>query len=135
MFDLCGAGALGSVIAASPLVDTISAAVNGGVPVLLVPFAIAALFQTAQGSRVVTAIAASSLLAGTTIPLQVPAIPLVLMIAAGALVISYVTDPYFWLLKRTSGDPLATVVRKFTIPLALTGLALAAVAIALAAFV
>ncbi|HDR72477.1 MAG TPA: GntP family permease [Methanoculleus sp.] len=133
MFDLCGAGALGSVIAASPLLDTISATVDGGVFVLLVPFTIAALFQTAQGSRVVTAIAASSLLAGSTIPLQVPAIPLVLMIAAGTLVVSYVTDPYFWLLKRTSGDPLATVVWKFTIPLALTGLALAAVAIALAA--
>jgi len=131
MFDLCGAGALGSVIAASPLAETISAAVEGGFPALLVPFAIAALFQTAQGSRVVTAIATSSLLSGSAIALQVPAIPLVLMIAAGTLVFSYVTDPYFWLLKRTSGDPLATVLWKFTIPLALTGLFLLAVSIVL----
>jgi GntP family gluconate:H+ symporter len=133
MFDLCGAGALGGVIAASPLAETISAAVNGGFPAILVPFAIAALFQTAQGSRVVTAIATSSLLAGSAILLQVDTIPLVIMIAAGTLVVSYVTDPYFWLVKRTSGDPLVTVTKKFTLPLALTGLALLAVSIALAA--
>jgi GntP family gluconate:H+ symporter len=131
MFDLCGAGALGSVIAASPLSETISAAIEGGFPTLLVPFAIAALFQTAQGSRVVTAIATSSLLSGSAIVLQVPAIPLVLMIAAGTLVFSYVTDPFFWLVKRTSGDPLAAVVRKFTVPLALSGLVILAVSIAL----
>jgi GntP family gluconate:H+ symporter len=133
MFDLCGAGALGSVIAASPLAETVSSAVNGGFPVMLVPFAIAALFQTAQGSRVVTAIATSSILSGTTIPLQVHTIPLVLMIAAGTLVFSYVTDPYFWLIKRTSGDTLRTVVRKFTIPLAVTGLILLGLSLALSA--
>lgn len=133
MFDLCGAGALGGVIAASPLAETIYAAVNGGFPALLVPFAIAALFQTAQGSRVVTAIATASLLSGSAILLQINTISLVLMIAAGTLVVSYVTDPYFWLVKRTSGDPLVTVAKKFTLPLALTGLALLAVSIALTA--
>jgi GntP family gluconate:H+ symporter len=131
MFDLCGAGALGSVIAASPLAETISAAVNGGFPALLVPFTLAALFQTAQGSRVVTAIATSSLLSGSALLLQVPTIPVVLMIAAGTLVVSYVTDPYFWLIKRTSCDPLFTVVKKFTLPLAFTGLILLAASIAL----
>ena len=49
-------------------------------------------------------------------------VPLVLMVGAGACVFSYVTDPYFWLVQRATGDTPSTVVREYTLPLAGVGL-------------
>lgn len=122
IFDLVGAGAIGSVIVASGIAEEALAAMTGAVPVLLVPFLIAALVQTIQGSRVVTAVIAGRILAGTEVAAAIDPVPLVLMVGAGACVISYVTDPYFWLVQRATGDPPSTVVREYTLPLAAVGL-------------
>jgi GntP family gluconate:H+ symporter len=121
LLDICGAGALGGVVAASTFASDLVGAIAGYVPLILVPFILAAMVQTAQGSRVVTAVVSSAIIADTPVVLSVPPIPLVLMISAGTLVVSYVSDPYFWLIRRETEDSLTAMVRNYTLPLASAG--------------
>jgi len=124
IFDLCGAGALGAVIVASNLGTQAYGMLTLALPALLVPFLIAALIQTAQGSRVVTAVITGEIIAGTGIAGSIHPIPLILLISGGACIVSYITDPYFWLVQRATGDDVATVVKNYTIPLAAMGFVL-----------
>ena len=50
-------------------------------------------------------------------------VTLALLIASGAFVLSYVADPYFWLIKRSTGASMAQMVRGYTLPLSLLGMA------------
>jgi GntP family gluconate:H+ symporter len=124
IFDLCGAGALGAVIVASNLGTQAYGLLTLALPAILVPFLIAALIQTAQGSRVVTAVITGEIIAGTSIAGSIHPIPLILLISGGACIVSYITDPYFWLVQRATGDDVATVVKNYTIPLAAMGFVL-----------
>jgi GntP family gluconate:H+ symporter len=124
IFDLCGAGALGAVIVASNLGTQAYSMLTLALPAILVPFLIAALIQTAQGSRVVTAVITGEIIAGTNIAGSIHPIPLILLISGGACIVSYITDPYFWLVQRATGDDVATVVKNYTIPLAAMGFVL-----------
>lgn len=128
IFDLCGAGALGAVIGASTLGKESFLSLSPYVPLLIFPFLLAILVQTAQGSRVVTAVITGEIIAGTGISTAIHPIPLILLISGGACIVSYVTDPYFWLVQRATGDDVARVVRNYTIPLAIAGFAMAAIA-------
>ncbi len=126
LLDLCGAGAFGGVIAASSFADDAYQLLDGTIPIIFVPFILAVFIQTAQGSRVVTAIITSSIIANSSYISELTPTTIVLMISAGTLVISYVTDPYFWLIQRTTGDPLKKVVYNYTLPLAFLGFLLLA---------
>ncbi len=129
IFDLAGAGAFGSIIAASAFPADIAALVQGILPITLLPFVIAALMQAAQGSRVVTATVTSTILATIPAALAINPLALVLMISAGAFMFSYVSDPFFWVLKRVTGDEFSGVVRNYTLPLSAAGLVTLAVAL------
>lgn len=131
IFDICGAGALGYVIVKSGFAGQALPGMTGVLPVILVPFILAALIATAQGSRVTTAVITSEVLAGSAITGQVHPITLILLVAAGSCIVSYVTDPYFWLVQRTTGADLRTVVQYYTLPIALAGAAIFVVAVAL----
>ena len=128
IFDLCGAGALGAVIGASALGMEAYALLIPYLPLLAVPFLLAVLVQTAQGSRVVTAVITGEIIAGTGIAASIHPIPLILLISGGACIVSYVTDPYFWLVQRATGDDVATVVKNYTVPLAALGIVMAVIA-------
>ena len=128
IFDLCGAGALGAVIGASALGKEAFSLLSPVLPLLLVPFILAVLVQTAQGSRVVTAVITGEIVAGTGIAASIHPIPLILLISGGACIVSYVTDPYFWLVQRATGDDVATVVKNYTVPLAAFGIVMAVIA-------
>ena len=93
-------------------------------PALLLPFLLSAALQLAQGSRVVTAAVAAQILAGYPLP----AVTLALLIASGAFMFSYVTDPYFWLIKSSTGASMKQTVLGYTLPLSLLGLAAFALA-------
>ncbi|MBP2029768.1 GntP family gluconate:H+ symporter [Methanohalophilus levihalophilus] len=134
LLDLCGAGALGGVIAASSLADDTYLLLEGAFPIIVIPFILAALVQTAQGSRVVTAIVASSIIAQSSYAAELTASSLILMISAGTLIVSYVTDPYFWLIQRTTKDSIREVICNYTLPLATLGLLLFAATLVLDAF-
>ncbi|HQD23902.1 MAG TPA: hypothetical protein PLU40_02630 [Methanoculleus sp.] len=129
IFDLAGAGAFGGVIAASAFSTDVTALVTGYLPITLLPFVIAALVQAAQGSRVVTASVTATVLATIPAVLVINPFSLVLMVSAGAFMFSYASDPFFWLLKQTTGDDFAAVVRNYTIPLSIAGLVTLAAAL------
>jgi GntP family gluconate:H+ symporter len=122
IFDICGAGAIGAVIVESGFAGKVLVQLSAVLPILLVPFFLAALIATAQGSRVVTAIITAQVLAGTGVVSAIHPIPLILMIGGGSCVVSYITDPFFWLVQKTTGDDLRTVVRNYTLPLVLIGI-------------
>jgi GntP family gluconate:H+ symporter len=46
-----------------------------------------------------------------------------LIISAGAFMLSYVSDPYFWLIKESTGASMREMVRGYTLPLSMMGLA------------
>ncbi|RPJ53573.1 MAG: GntP family permease, partial [Methanobacteriota archaeon] len=121
IFDLCGAGALGSVIAASQFPSQAYASLSAVLPAIVIPFALAALVQTAQGSRVTTAVVTSGIVGATAMGSDIHPLALVLEICAGCCMISYVSDPFFWLLARVTGDDFTGVVRGYTLPLAAIG--------------
>jgi gluconate:H+ symporter, GntP family len=131
IFDICGAGALGFVIVKSGFAQGALDQLTVMIPVILVPFILAALIETAQGSRVVTAVISAEVLAGSKVVDAIHPIPLILLISAGACVVSYVTDPYFWLVQRTTGDDITTVVKNYTLPIALTGIGIFIIAVVL----
>ena len=131
IFDICGAGALGFVIVASGFTGGVLGQLGLLIPVILVPFILAAVIETAQGSRVVTAVIAAEVLAGSAVTGAIHPIPLILLISAGSCMVSYVTDPFFWLVQRTTGDDINTVVKNYTLPVALAGIAILVVAVAL----
>jgi GntP family gluconate:H+ symporter len=131
IFDICGAGALGFVIVQSGFARDVLSQLTLFIPVILVPFFLAALIETAQGSRVVTAVITAEVLAGSAATAAIHPVPLILLISAGACIVSYVTDPFFWLVQRTTGDDVGTVVKNYTLPVALAGVVIFLVAIAL----
>ena len=118
LLDLCGAGAFGSVIAHSYLGEEIYH-LGQFLPLLVLPFLISAVLQLAQGSRVVTAVVAAEILADY--PLD--GVTLALLIAAGAFMFSYISDPYFWLIKNSTGASMKETALGYTLPLSILGLA------------
>jgi len=131
IFDICGAGALGFVIVESGFAQGALDQLMLVIPVILVPVILAALIETAQGSRVVTAVITAEVLAGSSVINTINPITLILLISAGSCIISYVTDPYFWLVQRTTGDDIKTVVKNYTLPIALAGVGIFIIAVAL----
>lgn len=131
IFDICGAGALGFVIVKSGFAQIALGQLTLLIPVILVPFILAALIETAQGSRVVTAVITAEVLAGSAVVSAIHPLPLILLIGARSCVVSYVTDPFFWLVQRTTGDDIKTVVKNYTLPIALSGIEIFIIAVAL----
>ncbi|RQW77733.1 MAG: GntP family permease, partial [Methanothrix sp.] len=126
---LCGAGAFGYVVAQSNLGREIYS-LGHFLPLLVLPFLISSVLQLAQGSRVVTAVVAVQILADY--PLD--GVTLALIISSGAFMFSYVSDPYFWLIKNSTGASMMETVKGYTLPLSILGLvcyALAAISSAL----
>lgn len=131
IFDICGAGALGSVIVESGFAENTLRQLILLIPVILVPFILAALIETAQGSRVVTAVISANVLTGSAVVDAIHPIPLILLISAGSCIVSYVTDPFFWLVQRTTGDDIRTMVKNYTMPIALAGIGIFIIAVVL----
>ena len=135
IFDICGAGALGYVIVHTGFAETTLQQISLLIPVIFVPFIFAALIETAQGSRVVTAVTTAEVLAGSAVIAGLHPVTVILLISAGSCFISYVTDPYFWLVQRTTGDDIGTVVKNYTVPVALAGIVMFLAAAGLEYFV
>lgn len=121
MFDLCGAGAFGAVIAAGSFPADIYTLISGSIPVIILPFILTAALQAASGSRVVSAATTAQILHAAGYPGIDPA-ALILMIAGGSCMVSFVSDPYFWLVRRFTGDETWGVIRNYTLPLAGIGI-------------
>jgi GntP family gluconate:H+ symporter len=80
---------------------------------------------------VVTAVITGGILAGSPIASFFDPLALILMIVAGTFLFSYVTDPYFWIVQKATGETIGGVIRRYTLPLALCGVVIFAVAVIL----
>ncbi|WP_317137242.1 GntP family permease [Methanochimaera problematica] len=135
IFDLCGAGALGFVMVESGIANDAINIYPDFMPVILIPFLIAAILATAQGSRVVTGVISAEILSGLGIFSTIHPFVMILLVSAGACTISYVTDPFFWLVQRTTNDSPGKVVKYYTLPLAAAGIFILIIAVLLDFFV
>jgi GntP family gluconate:H+ symporter len=77
-----------------------------GPPALLVPFLVAAVIKTLQGSSMVAAITAAGMVQPLLLPLGLGAETstalAALAVGAGAMTVSHVNDEYFWLVSATA---------------------------------
>ncbi|KEQ19365.1 hypothetical protein GZ78_05220 [Endozoicomonas numazuensis] len=96
---------------------------------LILPFLIAALFKTAQGSTTVALISAASmvepLLPGLGLDSQNGRLLAFLSAGCGSMMVTHANDSYFWVVTQFSGISPATGLKSFTIATllqALTGL-------------
>lgn len=104
-------------------------------PDIIIPFLIAAVLATSQGSRVVTAVVSAQVIGATALIREIHPLPMILMVAAGSCSVCHLTDPFFWAVERTTGDDEKTVLRNYTLPLACIGAVIFVAAIALVIFI
>lgn len=109
-------GSLGKILSVSPLkeyVSTVLADPKLGLGLFL-PFIISAALKTAQGSSTVAIITTSTIMAPlmTTLGLH-PALTVV-VIGAGAMVVSHANDSYFWVVSQFSNLDVGTAYRVYT---------------------
>ena len=91
------------------------------------PFLIAALFKSAQGSSTVALITTSALMApllpAMGLTSELARVLVVLAMGAGAMVVSHLNDSYFWVVAQFSGMNMTTALRTFSLATLFQGLA------------
>lgn len=112
-------GAFGAILRATGLGDIIGDAFSGMQAGLLLPFLIAALLKTAQGSSTVAIITTAAIAAPLLEPfgLATPAgrALTVLATGAGAMTVSHLNDSFFWVVAQFTGLDTATALRTQTV--------------------
>lgn len=118
-------GAFGEIIKALELGKVYGAALAAGGWGLLVPFGLAAIFKTAQGSSTVAVVSTASLVAPllAALGLASPDGTLLALLAtgAGSMVTSHANDSYFWVISRFGNLNVSVTLRTFTPASALMG--------------
>jgi GntP family gluconate:H+ symporter len=119
-------GALGSVIQTIPLQDyalEISTFSGFGI---LIPFLIAALLKTAQGSSTVAIITTSSiifpLLSVLGLDSEMGKVWAIMALGVGSMTVSHANDSYFWIVSQMSGMDVKTAYRTHTVGTLLQGI-------------
>ena len=95
IFDICAAGAIGTVMVKSGLAKSALTTLIPVLPDIVIPFIIAAILATAQGSRVVTAVVSAQVIGATALIHEIDPLPMILMVAAGSCILCHITDPFF----------------------------------------
>lgn len=118
-------GAFGEIIKTLELGKVYGAALAAGGWGLLVPFGLAAIFKTAQGSSTVAVVSTASLVAPllAALGLAGPDGTLLALLAmgAGSMVTSHANDSYFWVISRFGNLNVSVTLRAFTPASALMG--------------
>jgi GntP family gluconate:H+ symporter len=119
-------GALGSVIQTIPLQNyalEISTFSGFGI---LIPFMIAALLKTAQGSSTVAIITTSSiifpLLSVLDLDSEMGKVWAIMALGVGSMTVSHANDSYFWIVSQMSGMDVKTAYRTHTVGTLLQGI-------------
>jgi gluconate:H+ symporter, GntP family len=112
-------GAFGSVLRASGIADFIGDNLVTWNLGLFLPFVLAAMLKTAQGSSTVSIITTAALMASLLDPLgltsPVSRALVVLAIGAGAMTVSHVNDSYFWVVSQFSDLDTRAALRGHTL--------------------
>jgi len=104
IFITAAGGSLGAVLKASGAGEAVAKAVAAsGLPFILVPFFIAGLLKTIQGSGTVAVVTAATLCLPIANQLGLPPILIALAAGAGARLVCHVNDSFFWVYTKMSG--------------------------------
>jgi len=112
-------GAFGNVLRTTDLGENLGRMLSYWQISIFLPFVIAAILKTAQGSSTVAIITTAALISPLLSPLGL-ATPLakaftVLAIGAGSMTVSHVNDSYFWVVAQFSNLDTATALRCHTL--------------------
>jgi GntP family gluconate:H+ symporter len=119
-------GALGSVIQTIPLQKYAQEIATFAGLGIWIPFIIAALLKTAQGSSTVAIITTSSIIY-PLLPLlglegEMGKIWAIMALGVGSMTVSHANDSYFWIVSQMSGMDVKTAYRTHTVGTLLQGL-------------
>lgn len=119
-------GALGAVIKYLPLEEYLSSDLTFSQAGIVIPFAIAAILKTAQGSSTVAIITTSAimypLLAGLGLESDLGKTWVIMAIGAGSMTVSHANDSYFWVVSQFSNMDIRTAYRSHTVATLIQGL-------------
>jgi len=111
-------GMFGMVIKATGIGEEMGKALAGTGLGLLVPFLIAAILKTAQGSSTVAIITAASfvvpMLHGLGLDSETGKLLATLSMGAGSMLVSHANDSYFWVVSNFSGTEVDTTLRVYS---------------------
>lgn len=118
-------GAFGTVLRATGIGDTMGEIMSQWQVGIFLPFLIAAVLKSAQGSSTVAIITTAALIAPLLGPLSL-ATPIakalvVLAIGAGSMTVSHLNDSYFWVVAQFSNMDTATALRCHTLATLIQG--------------
>ena len=119
-------GAFGNILRATSISDVINKGLIDFEIGLLLPFFIAALLKTAQGSSTVSIITTAAMIAPLLDALglssEMGKVLSVLAIGAGAMTVSHLNDSYFWVVSQFSKMSTNVALRSHTIATLLQGI-------------
>ena len=119
-------GALGAVIQNIPLEAYAKSFTNLSALGILIPFLIAALLKTAQGSSTVAIITTSSiifpLLPVLGLDSEMGKVWAIMALGVGSMTISHANDSYFWIVSQMSGMNVKTAYKTHTLGTLIQGL-------------
>lgn len=119
-------GAFGAVLKETQIADTLGNMLAQYHLGIFLPFVIAAIFKTAQGSSTVALVATSALIAPMLSSLGLDSVYgaslAVMAIGAGAMTVSHANDSYFWVVTQFSGINVSTGYKTHTIATLIQGI-------------
>jgi len=119
-------GAFGAILQATGLGDIIGKSFSDFNLGLLLPFIIAAILKSAQGSSTVSIITTAAIMAPILEPFGLASVLgralTVLSIGAGAMTVSHLNDSFFWVVAQFSGMNTTTALKSQTISTLIQGI-------------
>lgn len=111
-------GAFGNILSATGIANSLAKSMGAWQLGIVLPFAIAAILKTAQGSSTVAIITTAGIVSPLLEPMDLVAVHakalVVLAIGAGAMTVSHFNDSYFWVVSQFSEMDSATALRCHT---------------------
>ena len=119
-------GALGGIIKELPLTQYLSAYTEIQQFGLVIPFGIAALLKTAQGSSTVAIITTASIifpiLGQLGMITELDKVWVIIAIGTGSMTVSHANDSYFWIVSQMGGIDVKTAYRHHTLATLIQGI-------------
>jgi len=119
-------GALGGIIKELPLTQYLSAYTEIQQFGLVLPFGIAALLKTAQGSSTVAIITTASIifpiLGQLGMITELDKVWVIIAIGTGSMTVSHANDSYFWIVSQMGGIDVKTAFRHHTLATLIQGI-------------
>jgi H+/gluconate symporter-like permease len=118
-------GAFGEVIKALDLGKVYGSALTAGGWSIAVPFLLAVLFKTAQGSSTVAVMSAAAIVEPMVVPLGLDGewgrLLSLMAMGAGSMMLSHANDAYFWVIARFAHLDTGLTLRTYSVASALLG--------------